>query len=237
MCVSFAVLATGIPRASASPVEFQSGGRRIGADYYQASGPGPHPSVLVLHGAGGTFFDGPDMRRMSRALAAAGNDVYFMHYFNRTGTWFGLDAGMQKNFPTWLATVRDAIKWVRSRQPGGGPIGIYGYSLGGFLALAAGSDNADVGAIIEQAGGAWNGKERLLGRMPPLLLVHGLEDRRVPFDRHATPLVALLKRRGMNFRTHFFPGQGHVFSQSALREVREDAVRFFGQHLAVRRSH
>src|SRR3954469_14095140 len=161
-----------------SPVEFESGGNRIGADHFEPTTPGPHPSVIVLHGAGGTFFDGPDMRRMSRELAAAGNDVYFVHYFNRTATWFGLDAGMQKNFSTWLPTVKDAIKWVRRRNPGSGPIGLYGYSLGGFLALAAGSDNPDVGAIVEQAGGLWNGNERLIGRMPPLLLVHGSEDKR-----------------------------------------------------------
>ena len=234
-CLSLAALATGVQASSGSTVEFESGGRRIGADYYEASGPGPHPSVIVLHGAGGTFFDGPDMRRISRVLAAAGNDVYFVHYFNRTGTWFGLDAGMQKNFATWLETVRAAIKWVRSRQRDSGPIGIYGYSLGAFLALAVGSDNADVGAIIAQAGGAWNGKERLLGRMPPLLLVHGTEDERVPFEKHARPLVALLQRRGAHFKTHFFPRQGHVFTQPALDEVRRDAVRFFGQHLTVRR--
>jgi dienelactone hydrolase len=216
-----------------SRVELNSGGKRIQVDYYKSSIAGPHPSVIVLHGAGGTLFDGPEMRRVSGQLAAAGNDVYFVHYFNRTGTWFGRDAGMQKNFSTWLQTVKDAIRWVRSRPGHTAPIGLYGYSLGGFLALAAGSDNSDVGAIIEQAGGIWNGQERLIGRMPPVLLVHGSKDQRVPFDKYARPLMDLLTRRGIRFKTHLFPDEGHVFTQSASGEVRTDAVRFFAQHLAA----
>ena len=219
-----------------STVHFESGGKKIGADHCEPTTPGRHPAVIVLHGAGGTLFDGPDMRRMSSALAAAGIDVYFVHYFDRTGTWFGVDAGMQKNFGTWLQTLRDAIKWVRSQRSANGPIGLYGYSLGGFLALAAGSDNPDVGAIVEQAGGLWNGSERLIGRMPPLLLVHGSADRRVPFDKYATPLVSLLRRRGIHFKTHFVPGQGHVFTQPALVQVRKDAAKFFAENLGPGRN-
>lgn len=213
-------------------VEFESGGKKITADHYQPRTARPRARVIVLHGAGGTLFDGPDMRRMSRDVASAGHDVYFVHYFNRTGTWFGLDAGMQRNFPAWLQTVKDAIKWVRGQQPERGPIGLYGYSLGGFLALAAGSDNPDVGAIVEQAGGMWNGNESLIRQMPPVLLVHGSADQRVPLNKYAIPLVALLQRRGIHFDKHFFAGQGHVFSQSASVEVRRDAVKFFERNLA-----
>jgi dienelactone hydrolase len=218
-----------------SKVEFQSGGKRIQADFYQASTSTPHPSVIVLHGAGGTLFDGPEMRRISADLAAAGNDVYFVHYFNRTGTWFGRDAGMQRNFKAWLETVNDAIRWVRGRPTSRGPIGLFGYSLGGFLVLAAGSNNPGVGAIVEQAGGMWNANERLIGKMPPTLLVHGQKDKRVPFDKYARPLVNLFGQRGIHFQKHFFPEEGHVFTQAAASEVRKDAVRFFAQHLTAKR--
>jgi dienelactone hydrolase len=218
-----------------SKVVFQSGGKRIQADFYQASTSTPHPSVIVLHGAGGTLFDGPEMRRMSADLAAAGNDVYFVHYFNRTGTWFGRDAGMQRNFKPWLETVNDAIRWVRGRQTSPAPIGLFGYSLGGFLVLAAGSNNPSVGAIVEQAGGMWNGNAHLIGTMPPTLLVHGQKDKRVPFDKYARPLVDVLAKRGTHFQKHFFLEEGHVFTQPAASEVRTDAVRFFAQHLSARR--
>ena len=84
------------------------------------------PVILVLHGAGGTWLDGPEMRRVARQLAEAGNTVYLVHYFNRTGTLAALDAGMQKNFPAWLTTVRDSIKFAQQDSMNPAPVGIYG---------------------------------------------------------------------------------------------------------------
>jgi carboxymethylenebutenolidase len=124
-----------------SKISVQSGDHRIRIDKYATSGSGKRPAILVLHGAGGTLLDGPEMRRVARQLAQAGNPVYLVHYFNRTGTIFGFDAGMQKNFAVWLATVRDCIKFVQRDRADPSPVGIYGYSLGGFLALSSASDN------------------------------------------------------------------------------------------------
>jgi dienelactone hydrolase len=174
---------------------------------------------------------GPDMRRVARQLAESGHTVYLLHYFNRTGTIFGFDAGMQKNFASWLETVRDAIKFVRYDSANRSPVGIYGYSLGGFLAVAAASDNPGVGAIVEHAGGIWNGKTESIGRMPPVLMVHGEGDTRVPFQKYAKQLVAVLRQRGGILKTRFFPGEGHVFSAGAMTQVRAATVEFFREHL------
>jgi len=209
----------------------QSGGRRIRVERYAISGSGKRPAILVLHGAGGTLLDGPEMRRVARQLAQAGNPVYLVHYFNRTGTIFGFDAGMQENFTVWLATVRDCIKFAQQNSADPSPVGIYGYSLGGFLALSAASGNPAVGVVVEHAGGAWNGKVELFKRMPPVLIVHGEGDRRVPFQKYARPLVGALRRRGATFKTRFFPEEGHVFTALAMSKVRQDAVEFFRHHL------
>jgi len=213
-----------------STISMQSGGRRIAIDKYAPSQSAKLAPILVLHGAGGTLLDGPEMRRVSRQLAESGHTVYLLHYFNRTGTIFGFDAGMQKNFAAWLETVRDAIKFVR-QDNARSAVGIYGYSLGGFLAVAAASDNPGVGAIVEHAGGIWNGKTERIGHMPPVLIVHGEGDSRVPFQKYAKPLVAVLRERGGFFKTRFFPGEGHVFSTAAMSQVRPAAVEFFREYL------
>jgi carboxymethylenebutenolidase len=171
------------------------------------------------------------MRRVARQLAQAGNPVYLVHYFNRTGTIFGFDSGMQENFTVWLATVRDCIKFAQQDSADASPVGIYGYSLGGFLALSAASDNPAAGAVVEHAGGAWNGKVELFKHMPPVLIVHGEKDRRVPFQKYAQPLVGVLRQRGATFKTQFFPEEGHVFTAPAMSRVRQDAAEFFRQHL------
>lgn len=208
-----------------------SAGRWIQIDKYTSPESAKGRAILVLHGAGGTLFDGPEMRRVARRLAADGNAIYLVHYFNRTGTLFGLDAGMQRNFPVWLETVRDCVKFVQREHGDGKPVGIYGYSLGGFLALAAASNNPSVGAVVEHAGGIWNGKEERIKQMPPVLMVHGEEDPRVPFQKYAQPLARLLRRRGSHLETRFFPREKHVFTAAAMTKMREAAAAFFRERL------
>lgn len=214
-----------------SKISMRSGGGQVRIDKYATAQSGRQPAVLVLHGAGGTLLDGPEMRRVARRLAEAGNTVYLIHYFNRTGTIFGFDSSMQKNFAVWLATVRDCIRFAQQDSADPSPVGIYGYSLGGFLALSAASDNTAVGAVVEHAGGIWNGNTELIKHMPPVLIVHGEGDRRVPFQKYARPLAGVLRKRGATFETQFSQEEGHVFTAVAMSKVRDDAAEFFRQHL------
>lgn len=207
---------------------FESGGRKIRVDRYAPTGTQSHRTVIVLYGAGGMVFDGPSMRRVARALADAGDTAYLLHYYNRTGTIVALDSTMQKHFEEWLKTVREGIVWAHGREENKArPIGLYGYSLGGFLAIAAASDNPLVGAVTEQAGGIWNFQEKRVGKMPPVLMVHGLEDKRVPVEKFAKPLLRVLRARGGHVETDFVPGEGHVFTEAAMVVVRPKVARFF----------
>ena len=226
-------VAAGTNQASVttSTIKLRTAGGTIRANVFEPAGGGKRPTIIVLHGAGGTLFDGPEMRRVSRHLAAEGNAVYLLHYFNRTGTLFARDRSMEKNFGAWRETVRDSIVAVQELRRDSSPVGIYGYSLGGFLALFTASDNPRVGAVVEHAGGVWNGKEDRIRKMPPVLMVHGERDARVSFTRYAKPLLPLLRSRGARVETRFFAEEGHVFTQAAMLQVRRDAARFFRQHL------
>jgi dienelactone hydrolase len=217
---------------TAAPVSvfFESGGRNIRADRYSPVGTRSHRTVIVLYGAGGMVFDGPSMRRVARTLAEAGDTVYLLHYYNRTSTIVAVDSTMQKHFDEWLETLRDGIRWIHGREENGArPIGLYGYSLGGFLAIAAASDNPLVGAVTEQAGGIWNSQEKRVGKMPPVLMVHGLEDKRVPVEKYAKPLLRVLRGRGGLVETDFVPDEGHVFSEAAMARVRPKVAKFFAR--------
>jgi dienelactone hydrolase len=204
---------------------------RITADVFEQAGAQKRPAILVLHGAGGTLLDGPAMRRTARALAADGNAVYLLHYFQRTGTIVALDSTMQRHFGDWVETVRDSIKAVQEARGDATPVGIYGYSLGAFLALRVASDNPRVGAVVEHAGGVFNETYERIGRVPPVLMVHGQRDGRVPFARYAQPLIPVLRRRAAKLETRFFPEEGHGFSPAAMAELQTDAARFFRRHL------
>ena len=222
----------GADGANARPATlyFESGSRKIRADRYSPVGKPSHRAVIVLYGAGGMVFDGPSMKRVARALADAGDTVYLLHYYNRTGTIVALDSTMRRHFDEWLATLRDGIAWVYGRE-NKKPIGIYGYSLGGFLAIAAASNNPLVGAVTEQAGGIWGEDPKRVGKMPPVLMVHGLEDKRVPVEKFAKPLLRVLRERGGQVEKDFVQDEGHVFSEAAMARVRPKVAKFFAREL------
>jgi carboxymethylenebutenolidase len=110
---------------------------------------------------------------------------------------------------------------------------VYGFSLGGFLALAVASNNPHVGAVVEQSGGIASEELPNIGRMPPLLLVHGGRDKWVPFKEYAEPLVNTLQEHRVKFETCFFPREGHKFKPAALEETRARAIAFFDRYLQV----
>ncbi|MFN2477315.1 MAG: dienelactone hydrolase family protein [Chthoniobacterales bacterium] len=234
--VAFAFVASAwADEVGSSTIVLQLPHGRVTAEVFNRAGAEKRPAIVVLHGAGGTLFDGPEMRRVARYLATAGNTVYVVHYFERTGSIFAVDSTMQKNFATWLETVRESIAAIQAMRADQSKVGIYGYSLGGFLALAAASDNPRVAAVVEHAGGIWNNEFARVGRMPPVLMIHGEEDGRVPVAKYTRPLIPVLRRHAARLETRFFPGEGHVFTQSAMVKVRAAAAEWFRRSLVARR--
>ena len=210
-------------------LKFQSHNKTIHADCYEPTATPPIGSVIVLHGAGGTFFDGPAMKRAATACTDRGLCAYVVHYFDGSGVRFTTsDRTLGEHYNEWLAVVQDAVTFAQDRQPDRTrPVFIYGYSMGAFLSLNAASDNPKVGAVAEQAGGVWDNKVERVGRMPPVLMIHGREDRRVTFDKYVPSLEKALRRRGGIVETFFVPGEGHSFKAEAEQQAHAKAADFF----------
>ena len=81
-----------------SKASFESGGKKIAVEIYSPEAAANGGGVLVLHGAGGMFMDGPAIRRFARALTQNGFESFVVHYFDRTGSLFVRDAAIHKNF-------------------------------------------------------------------------------------------------------------------------------------------
>ena len=200
-------------------------------DLYQPNGQGPHSTILLLYGAGGLAFDGSRMRVTAQQWVEAGNIVCLVHYLDETGGFMAGPWNMRKDFNQWVEAVRYTIDWIQKQPSSSGPIGIYGYSLGGFIALEAASDNPQVGAVVDFAGGWVEGDMEPLGRMPPLLLVHGQRDHRVPYAKYVQPLFSYLEQHNIAYESRVFPSQGHKPKPAVLDSVRTEAIEFFQQHL------
>jgi uncharacterized protein len=135
-------------------VHFQSHGDRLNGIVYVANGPGPHPTVVLLHG-----FPGNEKNLdLAQSLRADGWNVLFFHY---RGAW-----GSQGtySFTHVVEDVAAATDFLRanagSLRTDAGRIVLVGHSMGGFAALmAAAADDrigctaaitpADLGALAD----------------------------------------------------------------------------------------
>lgn len=229
-----ALIATSLPVMAKSSnmdsVTFSSGGKTIGMKVF-AAGAANSPAILVLHGAGGVDAGNRYVGQLAAAVAANGYSTFVVEYFDRTGTTYASDAVIQKNFTAWLETIADATTYIAERSDiDPGRIGTFGYSLGGYLAVAHAARDPRVRATVELAGGIDSSYSSEVRRLPPLLIVHGEEDQRVPFDR-GLELEKFAQRFGSPVETQFFPNERHILSPAAAFQALARALTFFGNHL------
>jgi carboxymethylenebutenolidase len=141
------------------------------------------------------------------------------------------DATIHSNFATWLDTISDAIEYIRNQpEVDEGRIAVFGYSLGGYLAVAEGARNPRVAAVVELAGGIDPSYARSTNRMPPTLVLHGDADRRV-LPARARELQELLRKIEAPHEIQFYRGEGHVLSPVAALDALTRGLAFLGKYL------
>ena len=163
-------------------------------------------------------------------MAGQGYSVFLLHFFDRTGTVRADYETTQRYFPDWMRTVGDAITFAaQNPSVDADRIGLLGFSLGSFLALAVASVDPRVKAVVDFFGGL---PEELHGtpRMPPVLILHGEDDRVVPVSE-AVKLQQLLERTGTPYEMKLYPGAGHVFNGMQFMDAGRRAIQFLNKHL------
>ncbi|MGV3660028.1 MAG: dienelactone hydrolase family protein [Prosthecobacter sp.] len=218
----------GIEEGTAS---YESGGQRIKVETFFPAGEGRHPAVLVLYGSGGALVGKSEMTDFAKRLAANGMAAYVVHYFNRTGTLAAGDAAIDKHWRTWLATVKDGVSFVSTHpRARADSIGMFGYSLGAYLAVAGATMDNRIRAVAEIAGGIFDELRGRAVRFPPTLVLHGNDDERVPVAR-VQGVLQDARRLGTEPEVKIYPGEGHRLSPAALQDASDRALRFLKSHL------
>jgi dipeptidyl aminopeptidase/acylaminoacyl peptidase len=211
-------------------LSFTSGGKRIGVQVWRGER-APAPAILVLHGAGGVDAGNRYVSHLARLVAAHGFQTFLVEYFDRTATAYATDATIKTHAPAWLETIHDTVDFIAA-QPGVDAecIGTFGYSLGGYLAVAHAAQDERIRAVVELAGGIDAETAGAARRLPPLLIVHGREDQRVSFT-NAVELQSLCEKLRTPVQTLFLPGERHLLSPGAALVAIQQALRFFDTHL------
>ena len=127
-----------------------SHGSRVNSVFYLASGSGPHPTALLLHG-----FPGNEKNMdLAYALQRAGWNVLFPNY---RGSW---GSAGTFSFANAIADTQSAVDFLRDpanvKKYRIDPkrIVLIGHSMGGFMASYAGAHDPQVSALVMIC--AWN---------------------------------------------------------------------------------
>jgi len=119
-------------------LSFESGRSKINGLMYVANGPGPHPTVIILHGYPGNERN----LDLAQAIRRAGMNVL---YFDYRGTW---GSGGEFSIAHALEDVANAVEracseeWAAAYRADPGRVALIGHSLGGFLgAITTAEDN------------------------------------------------------------------------------------------------
>lgn len=120
-----------------------SDGQRMPALIYLANGPGPHPTVLLLHG-----FPGNEKNLdIAQDLRRNGFNVLFFHY---RGAW-GADG--EYRILNLVEDVGAVLQYLRTPERASSlrvdtsKLSLLGHSMGGFTALAAGSRDQNLSCV------------------------------------------------------------------------------------------
>jgi carboxymethylenebutenolidase len=211
-----------------SSASFESSGHSIKVEQFLPVASGKYRAVVALHGSGG-IREGWSTQPAT-LMAGQGYSVFLLHFFDRTGTVRADYETTHRHFPDWMRTIGDAVTFA-AQNPlvDANRIGLLGFSLGAFLALAVASVDPRVKAVVEFFGGL---PEELHGtpRMPPVMILHGEDDRVVPVSE-AVKLQQVLERTGTPYEMKLYPGAGHVLNGIQFMDAGRRAVQFLNKHL------
>jgi acetyl esterase/lipase len=251
VCFARVDVTPGLPYAMA-PV--RGGEVELHLDLYEPHGDplDARPSVLYIHG--GDFFTGDsgEGEPVARALARRGYVVACMTYrLLRHGPDRGLTVGelsresQMEYFAAFKAAFHDAqaaVRWLRAhageRRLDHDAIAAMGWSAGGATALhlsqipeLPGDNDSNPGHPAHLAGAvALSGfSYRFAAGSPPVLMLHGEDDKLVPLA-WAERTAATIREHGGPCRLVAYPGAGHDL-RTAQERWEPEVVRFLADVL------
>ena len=131
--------------------------------------------------------------------------------------------GLRSSTTSWPIYTRVLFRENRK-------IALVGQGLGASVALLAGSRKLGVEAIAEWSGLLPNQFFSQVQSLPPLLILHGEQDKQVPIV-NARQLVRLCELKDFTCEAGIYPDEGHVFSSNAMDSANQRALTFFRTYL------
>lgn len=226
-----ASLAPTLAHAQTSPfagVTFQSEGKPVRGILYQPQGTPRGSGVVMMHGSGGGIRSQGPWHDLATRFAADGYAVLTPAYFDAFA-----DDGIrpQPMMEAWRKVARDGVAWLAAGQ-GIAParVGLFGYSLGSYVAVDSALGDCEAGAAIGLAGGVDVYPPRPPRRRIPVLIIRAERDTHV-LPRNTAAWVTYLRERDVNVRVQVVDGAGHLFTPPEWLDVFTRASGFFADNV------
>jgi dienelactone hydrolase len=226
--IAFALfwLAAAALRAQTLPVEyatFMSHGKAVSCAVYDAHD--ATATILFLRGVSPA--DLAFARSEARFFAEHAFRVLLVDYLSVTPNL----EPTATNYRRWGQAVEDIVADLRSRPvPRARKIAVIGQGLGASVALLAGSHKLGVEAIAEWSGLLPNQFFSQVQNLPPLLILHGEQDKQVPIV-NARQLVRLCELKDFTCEAGMYPDEGHLFTTKATESANQRILAFFRTYL------
>lgn len=216
-----------------SSTAINSAGTQVALDIFEPAQAGKYPVVLVVHG-----WEGLSQKEWQRyyagqcqELARNGHIAVLVHYFDRTGGQTSSPGAAKQNLEPWSLTLLDALSYATALPGGDGKkVGVVGTNLGGALATALSAFDQRIGAVVQCSGMVPKELKGKGAKMPPVLLLHGANNRYVPLDelRKGEKLLADEK---VTHEVHVYQNQGYTFRGDDAQDALSRTVAFLKKHL------
>lgn len=217
-------------RATRGNTEFTSNARTVRGLIYKPTGPANGAAVVLMHSSDGLGVDAHAFDPHAIQLAARGYHVLAPNYFEawpRRAPWRGNDIRL------WAEAGHDAVAYMGTLE-GVDParVGIWGYSLGGFVATD-GSAHPDSAA--RAAVGVGTGRAIFEGsrtrRELPMLLIEGHSVFPPVSVASMRDLASDLRRRGGTVEVQMLQSTDQTMTGPVWCEVFQHTRRFLDTHL------
>jgi predicted esterase len=226
--IAFALfwLATAALRAQTLPVEyatFMSHGKAVSCAVYDARD--ATATIIFLRGSGPA--DLAFARTEARFFAEHAFRVLLVDYLTVTPNL----EPTATNYRRWGQAVEDIVVDLHARSASRArKIALIGQGLGASVGLLAGSRKMGVEGIAEWSGLLPNQFFSQVQTLPPLLILHGEEDKQIPIV-NARQLVRLCELKDFTCEAGLYPDEGHVFSSKATDSANQRILAFFRTYL------
>lgn len=180
------------------------------------SEPGPHPGVLLLHGASG-FVDATDPE--AQFLADQGFAVLVLDYYRGGADLIDGNAGVSPRTlrEQWLANIDAGARVLRSHTSVSNDlIGVVGFSRGAQFGLEYANRTSAVGAVVAYYGLLYDYADdrrpstASVQDLPPTLILHGDADQIVDVS-YGEEMRDLMESAGRTVEFVSYPGMGHAW--------------------------